>query len=114
MPRNVRIVEGVYGAFEDILYAISDAEDFVERERIRIRELMDDIADGSTSTAAAKREVDQIFANASRQIKEARELAAGNAMRAGFPHLHQALIREDIAPLPLTFRVVAQLPGDVA
>jgi len=115
MPRHIRMVEGIYGMYEDFAFAIGDAEDFVERERIRIRELMDYIADGSTSTAAAKREVNHIFANASKQIREARELAAGNAMRAGFPHLHAALIREDTpTALPLAFRVVVPIPEGAA
>lgn len=100
---------------EDFGYALGDAEDFIDRERMHMLELVEDVLIGTKSAAGAKREINEVFSNAAKQIAEARALMDANGRRMGFSHLYASRHEEPVpASLPLGFRVVAELPGETA
>lgn len=113
MPRHIRVLDGAYGMVEDMLYSIGDAEDFVNREQPNFCEYVDRVAMGEMSASEAKRRINDAFANAMRQVREARELVAANGRRMGFSHLYESPHEEPI-PLPMGYRVVAELPQEPA
>jgi hypothetical protein len=110
--RHVRVIEGINEVIESFGYAVGDAEDFIDRERMHMHDLIDGVADGKLSAIGAKREVDLAFSNAAKQIEEARLLLANGARRAGFTHLHPSLVELVTEQYP-TARLVVPLRANL-
>jgi hypothetical protein len=91
MPRHVVVLEGAYGMIQDFGYSVGDAEDWVTRNQADFSDWADNVAMGLMSVQEMKRRMNEQFANASKQIGEARALMSANGRRMGFSHLHESL-----------------------
>ena len=106
--RHVRIVEGAYGMLEDFAYSLGDAEDWLRRNQADFSDWADAVAFDGMSAQEMKRRMNEEFANAFKQIAEARALVSSNGQRIGFSHLHESLLPEQVV-VPMV-RIVKPLP----
>ena len=116
MPRHIRVLDGAYGMIEDALYAAGDAEDWVHRNQADFCDWADEVALGRMSAQEMKRRMNEQFANGVKQLAELRDLMSANGRRMGFSHLHESLLEKPAPPipLPLGYRIVAELPQEPA